>query len=486
MIMPAARLSLLLIAFLGLFACQLSSKAVTGHEISDLAVITSPKNATVGVAVKTLIINFNLKAQTGIDVGRIRLLLDNGTPGFVVSASDFTVTEDESKPDTKASISYVTEDVTFVQASTNIKVIYCLTSTNCNDVLASASINKLASGTSSGGTGGGNSGGGTNNGDNGSTGVTQIPKVFYLDLDEVSNGDEGLVSTQTKQFKLTVTHNTQYLDKVTQANFNANTNPILSNLKITSINTLTGDKTKVTADYDFTLNGASIDSSERPGFAVTKYISNSSAIKEAQKLGFEIDLQSYFDKFSIVISNGAIVTADKSITIEALSGTLSDAVVNPSALSFSNTGTSKGISDYSSNLVNIEANLVSDSDPDTVSTVEFFRLNKAKAKIKPKLSINSKKLLTIRPSIPSGSSATISSNGNSFTISIPVNLATSAKEKTLIKQGFNISSKTKTLKIPMIITTKTGDDLDLIFTDTFSDTVETNFEITTDSNGSSL
>ena len=482
-------------ASLGWLACPLGSSAVPGHEISNLTVITSPKNATIGVAVETLIINFNLKAQTGIDVNRIKFLFDGGSPGFVVSANDFSVTKDEDKPDTKASISYVTEDVIFSKASTNIKVVYCLTSSNCNNILASAFINKLASGTSSGGTGGNNNGGNNNggnnnggntsNGDNGSTGVTQIPRIFYLDVDEISNGDEGLVSTQAKQFKLTVTHNTQYLDKVTQDNFNVNTNPILSNLKITSTNTFTGEKVTVTDGYDFTLNGASVNSIERPGFTTTKYTSTSRVIKEAQKLKFKVDLQNYFNKINVVISNGALVTGEKNITIEALTGTLTNLVVDPTALSFSNTGKTKGQSSYFSDLVNIKATLVSNGDPSTVSDIDFFRLNKRQAKIKPKLYINSKKLLKIKPSIPAGGNAVISTAGGSSTISIPVNLETSAKEKVLIKQGFNSSSKIKTLTVPMIITTKTIDGLDLIFTDTLTDTVETLFE-TTISNGNSL
>ncbi len=485
--MSRVRLSLLLIAFLGLITCQSSIKATTGHSITNLFVKTSPATPTVGKAVDTLTIKFDLTAQSGIDVNRIKIFFGNGTSAFPTSPGDFTSNPNINHPDTRTAITYKTEEVTFSQTTTKIKVIYCVTSSNCTSPLATASINKISSSSSSGNSGSGSSGGGTTNGhtSNGST-VTQAPHVFYLDVDEITNGDTGIVSLEPKQFRLTVEHDKNYLDTVTDENFNPDTNPILSNLVITSTNIYTGEKTKVTDDYIFDLETASITSTNRAGYLITEYISNSKIIKNGQKLKFNINLATkYFDKFDIKTPNGAVLRDSATINIEPLTGTMSSIEIDPSSISFSNTGKSHGKSNYSSETVNISADLNSDDAASTVSDVEFFRLNASKNKIKSKLSINSKKVLNISPSLTSSNGGSISNNGSSSSITLPVTLATAGKEKTIIKQGFNDPSKAKTLKIPMTITTNTVNGLDLIFTGTLDSTVDTHFE-ETGVNGSSL
>ncbi len=481
MLMAKVRLFPLLIALFTLLACHVGSQAATGHSIDITSISSNPSPPRVGEAVDSFTIRFTLKAQSGIDVNRIKIFFDNGDTAFPTSASDFTVTPNVNHPDTRASIIYRAEGITFSQANTDIKISYCLTSFNCNTTLATALINQNAIGSGNNNPG---TGGNTNNGNSSNGSVSQIPHVFFLDVEEVTNGDTGTVSLEPKQFRLIIEQDKNYLDSVTEANFNPDTNPILSNLVITSTNTFTGEKTKVTDEYSFDLDSASIVSTTRTGFLVTEYISDSKIIKNGQKLKFNVDLkENYFDKFGIPVVNGAVIQDHDTITIKPLTGSLSNINIAPTSISFSNIGKSKGKSNYVSDSVTISANLNSDDPASTVANVDFFRLNTSNNKIKPKLSINSKKVLNIRPGL--NGSGSISNNGDS--INLPINLETSAKENFLIKQGFNDPSKTKTLKIPMTITTNTVNGLDLIFTSTLTSTVDTSFQTTTaEVNGNSL
>ncbi len=484
--MSKIRHFLLLIVFFALLPWQLSCGATTGHSITSLNIKTSPATPVVGEAVDTLTIKFNLLAQSGIDASRIKIFFGNGTSAFATSARDFTITPNINHPDTRAAVTYRTEGVTFSETSTKVKVAYCLTSFNCSDPLTTASINKAANGSSTGGSGSGSTGGGTN-GSTSNGSVTQVPHVFYLDIDEVTNGDSGVVSLEPKQFRLTIEHDKNYLDAVTEDSFNADTNPILSNLIITSTNTYTAEKTKVTDDYSFSLDAASIESTARAGFLITTYISDSKIIKTGQKLKFNVNLEkNFFEKFDINVTNGAIVKDHAFITIKPLTGTMSNIAIDPSSISFSNNGKSKGKTNYVSETVNINADLDSDDTASTVSSVDFFRLNTNNQKIKPKLSINSNKVLNIKPSL--SSEANVTTNSGVSSVTIPVNLGASAKESVLVKQGFNDSSKTKTLKIPLTLTTNTINGLDLIFTGTLNSPVDTSFETTSTAevNGDSL
>ncbi len=462
-----------------IFCFGLKAEATKGHSITKLKLKTSPVTPRVGSTLNSLTLNFNLTAKSGIDSSRIQILQNNGN---VTNSGDLTVTENTETevPNTKAQVKFVIEGLTIQRADNKFTVSYCLTSSNCNTKLASNSISFQA--LSSSGNNGNTPPPNTGNGNNGTPAVAPI--IFFMDVEELteSNGDLGNVSLNEKQFRLTINHNGQYLDQVTNGNFNAVTNPILRSLSILSTNTYTRGKTNVTDDYTFNLEAASVKpTTGNTSLFKTTYITDPVIIKTGQRLTFKVNLlKNYFKKFDIPVPQNSIVIRQESIDIEPIQGAvLSMSLTDP--ISFSNIGKKRGKVSYLSDNLNFNIETDAADGVSAVSKVNFFVLNNKKKKVKPRLAINSKARLAIAPSLTSNGSVAGS------TVTLPITLRTAAKEKFIIKKGFNDSGKEKILSIPFILNTVNTDGLDLVYKATFDDAVNTEFEITTTtSNGDSL
>lgn len=461
--MSMARVCLFLL--IALLACQLASKAVTGHSISNLR--SNPISLTEG-SVVNLNLLFKLTAESGIDANRILFLYNNGS--FANDNGVFTVTNKSDHPNTQAGIKFEIESFK-PQAKNNFDVFYCLTSYNCDTKLA---LERLVINTTPNGS--------APQTDNGNGAAFVAPIIFRMNVEEISNGDLGSVSLSAKQFRITVEHNSDFLDQVDDDNFNAVTNPILSSLRIRSTNVSTKKNTNVTDTYSFNLENGSVES-ENAGLLITKYISNPMVIKTGQRLRFLADLTKlYFEKFTIPLPENSIATRKKSILITPLEGDISDISI-ADTISFSNIGKSQGKTNYLSDTVIINVKTTGSEIPMGFNSVNFFRFNKNNEKIKSKLSINKNTKLNIKPSLALGENGSISGT----TISLPVNLTTSAKETYIVNKGFNDQSKNKTLNIPLIISTNNANGLELIYNSSLNSSVSTSFPITTvEVNGSSL
>lgn len=294
--------------------------------------------------------------------------------------------------------------------------------------------------------------------------LSRSPVLTKFEIAEISN-EIGKVSTKTKQFRLTVEHNGDFLEPViADANFDSGKSILLSNLEIIKrdLNRKGKERKSVRHEYKFTPEA----DSENLGGKIyrTTYISNEQIIKKAQRLKFRVDFFTYLRTKTDFDVKTLTTKYVSKVDIEALVFDFTDLDIDSDSISFSvkkpdakkskiTSGTLNisGKFDYESNVSNIVKRLQfkSENDKGKKQGIRFKKEGpstneeKLKLKVKPEANLDS---------------FSIVSNGGTHTINIPVSFTSKKKVK---KARRDLLGNLDLAIIPVSLDIKTGNGLDL-------------------------
>ncbi len=294
--------------------------------------------------------------------------------------------------------------------------------------------------------------------------LTKIPVLTKFEITEISN-EPGLVSTKTKQFRLTIEHNGKFLEPtVADENFDPGESILLSNLEIIrkDLNRKGNKKRSVRHEYQFTPEA----DSENLGGNIYRstYISNEQIIKKAQRLRFRVDFYTYLrtkTDFDVKTLTTKYVTKTD---IESLVFDFTNFDIDADSITFTTENPQKKKSKLSTNTLNIIGKFDYDSNVSNVIKRLRFKSTNSKGKnqgvrFKKEGPTSSEEKLKLKVKAEGDTdSLSVSSNGNTHTINIPVSFTS---KKRLKKSRRDLLSNLDLAIIPVSLDMKTGNGLDL-------------------------
>ena len=473
--MPKKILLIILLFFASGFFVK-SVIAAEGHSLTGLKLTISPKLPRVNQAIKSFSAVFKLKSKSGLDTNRIKVFVNKTQ--IQTKSEDFTILDtidDETiRVEFKPSV-----NLAFTKTENTFKLEYWLTRVNSKNPLATqeTTIFCREDTNSSGNGSGGSSGGGTDNGSTSNGDVVQISKILYLDIEDTSTQDTDQVSKAPKRFRLTVEHDENYVSFVDKNFFNASKDIVLRNLSIVSEKN--EEKTSLKNILNFSLEKGSITSSQRTGYLITQYISDPITIDETQLLRFKVDLTKYLNRYEVDIPDTVIPISSTKIQIKPIQIDLKNIILSNSSLLFSKTEILRNNFVYKTQDLNLKAKFTSTNHTVASTTeVSFETLNSQGKTIKPR--IRYKKQINL-PVNPSGLDEPVITlfNGSTFDIDLPFNIILNANKTNFRgeKNPLINSAKKKTLFLPIVIKSKSSQNLDMELKGTLSNGYTMEFEI---------
>lgn len=444
--------------------------SINGHKISNLNIKSTPTRPAIGKDAN-LDITFKLKSKTGIAKNRIKVLINNGSAAIDPNLEQLATEEDNVEV---YNVTVAIDSIQFTKATNLIKVQYLLSSINSSSVQAEMSKNFAAreSNNNSGGGNGGGNGGGTGNGDDG---FRQTPRLVNISVD-VLNGDT-MVSTEAKTLELTVDHDQRLLDEVTNDFFNANTNPVLKNLKITQIDPDTKEEIgEVTENFEFALKEESVnvENTVGNGQILRTIYTTEQNFTERQNLKFVVNLTKFYENSEVQLEDD-IITIDRDtikITAQEINGDNLD-VNGP--INFNLISSSKKQLNYQSDEFDLTGTFTLENGGiASISAVNFYQTGKGSTLVKPK--IKGTKKIILKPNLTESNTSFSNSGGTSYLLTMPLQMTVKTTNSNLNKGGFLNSTVTKTLTIPFSIVGKTTDDLDIVLKGKFTGSPDLVFE----------
>lgn len=450
--------------------------AINRHSITGLKLIQSPVQARINDSV-SLSASFMLKSSTGFDTGRLKaFVIPGGGANGVPLAGRFSIGE---VVDNIAEVSFTDAAFRPITETTTLRFEYWLTRSNGIPPQAKRERTVTALPALNTGSGGDNTGGGSTDGNNGSSignGSVVVEHVLFLDIEEASDIDVGFVSNDAKTFRLIVTHNQDYISFVNKDLFNANLDPLLNNLVIRSRDSETGEKTGVTANFNFGIEQGSVADPDRDNFLITQYISGPIVIKEAQRLSFSADMFKFLEKAQVSLPDGLITQDSAKYRLKPLSIPLTNITINPTSLDFNQDliNARKGKQLLVLDDATITANLKTDVDFDT-ATLTSSSFNKSQIK----LTSTPKQKIAIKPELENGALTinTIDTSNGDYSISLPIKASINTGKNTFVKTKLNFLSSTgKTIVIPIELNMDSNNGLDLFLEGELNQEVIIDFE----------
>ncbi len=451
--------------------------AAEGHSITGLSLTISPKLPRVNQAVKSFSAVFKLKSKSGLDTNRIKVFVNKTQ--IQTKSEDFTILDtidDETiRVEFKPSV-----DLAFTKTENTFKLEYWLTRVNSKNPLATKETTIYCrENTSSGGDSGSGSGtgGGTDNGSTSNGDVVQINKILYLNIEDTSTQDIAQVSKTPKQLRLIVEHDENYVSFVDKKFFNPSKDVVLKYLTISAERD--GEKVDITDELEFDLENGSTTSSERTGYLITKYISDPKIIEDKMTLRFKVDLTNYLDKYDVSIPETTIPKASTKIDIQPIQIELEDIDLEQNLLSFSKTASTRNNFIYKTQDLNLKAKFTSANHTVSSTTeVGFETLNSQGKTIKPKIKYKKQISLPIDPSGLDEPVITVF-NGSTYNLDLPFNIILNANKANFRGTNNALTNplKPKTLFLPILINSKSSQNLEMEIKGTLTDDYSMEFEI---------
>lgn len=282
------------------------------------------------------------------------------------------------------------------------------------------------------------------------------PAITML-VEEVSD-EIGIVSTSTKKFRLNIEYSEELFQEEDIQDLESADSVFLKNLRIISrsLNTKKKNPKSVLDDYSFVPESES--DSTQAGFKRVIYISNDQIIKRASRINFRIDVDEYLEDNFIDSSLYGTRAAHK-IDVLGLETEFNDLSLDNGNLVFTKLKTTKR-SKVESNEFIIIGELSSNTNITDLIKRDLFSFRSAIGKkIRAKIKIDGTRKSQNMKVISSEEDISVSFLGdNKYQISIPIKLQ--SKNKLSDKQ-IELLSVYNSLIVPIIIKSKTGDNLDI-------------------------
>lgn len=312
------KISFLLASLCILCSCQMASLAVDGHSINDIDLTKSPNNVEAGDTINRLSVKFRLESNTGIQVERIRVSLDDKLLSSANNPDEFTLVNDPD--DSKfADINFVKENVETVSGAENrIKIEYLLTSTS-DIVLAkrSKSLNLKGSADDD-----------ENNNNNNNGNETQEKTVIIKVSVEDTSEDKGVVSLTPKTFDITIDSNPEFFQGDKADSFDPINSFILRTLIIESRD-LKGNKTKIKDDLEITLKEETAPSPDSIDLDRTIYSFTLNDSTKAQTIIVRlINIENFFESLNVTLPENSVIKGKFNVEVKPIEFKLSNFELN--------------------------------------------------------------------------------------------------------------------------------------------------------------